>query len=141
VSRALRAVCIHGHYYQPPREHAWLGVLEPEPSAAPDRDWNTRILRECYAPGAAARLLDGHGRLRDLVDTYAWTSFDVGPTLLGWMAGAAPELLGQLRHADRESRERIGRVVTSGAYTPRMVRGEAALLVRTNRRQSLAYLK
>ena len=42
---------------------------------------------------------------------------------------------------DRESRERIGRLVSSGAYTPRVVRGEAALLVRADRRQSLAYLK
>ena len=59
----MRALCLHGHFYQPPREHPWLGVVEPEVSAAPARDWNTRITTECYAPNAAARVLDAHGRL------------------------------------------------------------------------------
>lgn len=104
----MRAVCIHGHYYQPPREHPWLGVVEPEPSAAPDHDWNARILRECYAPNAEARLLDAHGRLRGLVDNYAWTSFDVGPTLDAWLVLEAPALLEHLVRADRESRRRTG---------------------------------
>jgi hypothetical protein len=104
----VRAVCIHGHYYQPPREHPWLGVLEPEPSAAPDRDWNVRILRECYAPNAAARLLDAHGRIRGLVDNYAWTSFNVGPTLDAWLAQHAPGLVEGLVRADRESMTRTG---------------------------------
>jgi hypothetical protein len=42
---------------------------------------------------------------------------------------------------DRESRERVGRLVASGAYAPRVVRGDAALLVRANRSEPLAYLK
>jgi hypothetical protein len=104
----VRAVCIHGHYYQPPREHPWLGVDEPEPSAAPDRNWNTRILRECYAPNAAARLLDARGRLRALGDNYAWTSFDVGPTLDAWLATHAPGLVDALVAADRDSLHRTG---------------------------------
>jgi len=93
VGSRVRAVCIHGHYYQPPREHPWLGVVEPEPSAAPDPDWNVRILRECYAPNAAARLLDAHGRLRGLISNYAWTSFNVGPTLDAWFVRHAPALI------------------------------------------------
>jgi alpha-amylase/alpha-mannosidase (GH57 family) len=104
----VRAVCIHGHYYQPPREHPWLGVVEPEPSAAPDHDWNARILRECYAPNAAARLLDTRGRLRGVVDNYAWTSFDVGPTLDAWLADHAPGLVDDLVAADRASVRRTG---------------------------------
>lgn len=103
-----RAVCIHGHYYQPPREHPWLGVLEPEPTAAPDHDWNERILRECYAPNGAARLLDARGRLRAVVDNYAWTSFNVGPTLDAWLATHAPDVVDALVRGDRESRERTG---------------------------------
>src|SRR5437764_5294 len=64
----VRALCLHGHFYQPPREHPWLGVVGPEASAAPDRDWNTRITRECYAPNAQAR------RIRPLgADDAAWT--------------------------------------------------------------------
>jgi alpha-amylase/alpha-mannosidase (GH57 family) len=108
VGSRVRAVCIHGHYYQPPREHPWLGVVEPEPSAAPDPDWNVRILRECYAPNAAARLLDAHGRLRGLVSNYAWTSFNVGPTLDAWFVRHAPSLIADLVQADRESLARTG---------------------------------
>jgi len=108
VGSRVRAVCIHGHYYQPPREHPWLGVVEPEPSAAPDPDWNVRILRECYAPNAAARLFDAHGRLRGLVSNYAWTSFNVGPTLDAWFVRHAPGLIADLVQADRDSLARTG---------------------------------
>ena len=104
----MRALCLHGHFYQPPREHPWLGVLEPEPSAAPYRDWNTRITAECYAPNAAARILDASGRLADLVDNYEWTSFNFGPTLLAWMAREAPDVTAALRRADAASRQRTG---------------------------------
>jgi alpha-amylase/alpha-mannosidase (GH57 family) len=104
----VRALCLHGHFYQPPREHPWLGVLEPEPSAAPYRDWNTRITAECYAPNAAARILDASGRLADLVDIYEWTSFNFGPTLLAWLTREAPEVTAALRHADAASQKRTG---------------------------------
>jgi len=104
----LRALCLHGHFYQPPREHPWLGVVEPEATAAPARDWNTRITAECYAPNAAARVLDAHGRLSDLVNTYAWTGFDFGPTLLNWLAPQAPAVLEAIRQADVTSRGRTG---------------------------------
>src|SRR5262249_41320346 len=102
----VRAVCFHGHFYQPPRADAWLGVVEPEASAAPDRDWNARITRECYAPVAAARILDATARLRDLMNLYEWTSFDFGPTLLSWLAANAPGVLNALRRADAASRAR-----------------------------------
>ncbi len=104
----MRALCLHGHFYQPPREHPWLGALEPEPSAAPHRDWNTRITAECYAPNAAARILDANGRLADLVNNYEWTSFNFGPTLLAWMARAAPDVTAALKRADAASRHRTG---------------------------------
>src|SRR5204862_8205064 len=89
----VRALCLHGHFYQPPREHPWLGVVEPEPSAAPAHDWNARVTAECYAPNAAAGVLDAHGRLSGLVNTYEWTGFDFGPTLLNWLAPHAPGVL------------------------------------------------
>ncbi len=104
----MRALCLHGHFYQPPREDPWLGVIEPEPTAAPDHDWNVRITRECYAANAAARVLDARGRLADLVDVYEWTSFNFGPTLLAWMATHAPGLTATLRRADAASRARTG---------------------------------
>ena len=52
-----RYICIHGHFYQPPRENPWIETIEPQPSAAPFRDWNERVHHECYAPNACARIL------------------------------------------------------------------------------------
>ena len=104
----VRALCLHGHFYQPPREHPWLGVVGPEASAAPDRDWNTRITRECYAPNTEARVLDAAGRLCDLVNCYEWTSFDFGPTLLSWLEPHAPEVFAAVRRADVASHARTG---------------------------------
>src|SRR5206468_4060572 len=95
-------LALHGHFYQPPREHPWRGVVEPEPSAAPYQDWNARITAECYAPNTAARLPGAE------VNTYEWTSFDFGPTLLAWLVPHAPEVLAALRRADRASRVRTG---------------------------------
>src|SRR3954447_11340043 len=103
-----RYLCVHGHFYQPPRENPWLGVVETQDSAAPYHDWNERITRECYAPNTRARLLDGRGRIVNLLNNYAWISFNFGPTLLHWMAEAAPEVLAGIVEADRLSRERRG---------------------------------
>jgi alpha-amylase/alpha-mannosidase (GH57 family) len=101
-----RYLCIHGHFYQPPRENPWLGVVEVQDSAAPFHDWNERITHECYAPNTRARLLDGQSRIINLLNNYAWISFNFGPTLLQWMADAAPEALLGIVEADRLSQER-----------------------------------
>ncbi len=63
MKTAERYVCVHGHFYQPPRENPWLEAIEEQDSAAPWHDWNERITAECYAPNAAARMLrfGGHG--------------------------------------------------------------------------------
>jgi len=53
-----RFVCIHGHFYQPPRENPWLETVETQDSAAPYHDWNERICAECYAPNGAARTVN-----------------------------------------------------------------------------------
>ncbi|HVR08147.1 MAG TPA: DUF3536 domain-containing protein [Thermoanaerobaculia bacterium] len=102
-----RWLCIHGHFYQPPREDPWSGAIAPQPSAHPFRDWNARIAAECYAPNAAARILDGDGRVARVVNNYARMSFDFGPTLLAWLQVEAPEVYGAVLAADRESRERF----------------------------------
>jgi len=104
----LRAVCIHGHFYQPPRDDPWLGVIEPQPSAFPERDWNVRIARECYGPTAAARVLDAQGRLVDVLNCYEWTGFNVGPTLMAWLAAHAPEIVSAMREADARAVARTG---------------------------------
>jgi alpha-amylase/alpha-mannosidase (GH57 family) len=102
-----RYACIHGHFYQPPRENPWTGAVERQPSAGRDHDWNARIARECYVPNGEARVVDGDGRLTDIVDNYAWISFNFGPTLLAWLEKAHPEAYARLLDADKESARRL----------------------------------
>jgi len=85
-------VCIHGHFYQPPRENPWLVAIESQDSAYPYHDWNERITAECYAPNSAARILDGDQRIMDIVSNYAKISLNFGPTLLSWMETCAPSV-------------------------------------------------
>jgi hypothetical protein len=96
-------VCIHGHFYQPPRENPWLEAIEPQPSARPYRDWNERITAECYRPNTAARVIDGHGNIIQIVDNYERMSFNVGPTLMSWLEQRAPDVHAALIAADRAS--------------------------------------
>jgi alpha-amylase/alpha-mannosidase (GH57 family) len=104
--RYPRYICIHGHFYQPPRENPWLNVVEVEDSASPFHDWNERITRECYAPNTRARLLDHDGRIIQLSNNYAGMSFNFGPTLLQWMAAHAPEVHQGIVEADLVSQSR-----------------------------------
>src|ERR1700694_3559923 len=97
VSPSLpRYLCIHGHFYQPPRENPWLEAVEIQESAAPDHDWNARITRECYPPNSRARLLDDTSKIANLINNYAWISFNIGPTLLAWMAESSPQVLREI---------------------------------------------
>ena len=101
-------VCIHGHFYQPPRENPWLEAIEPQPSAHPYRDWNERITAECYRPNVAARVIDGQGQIIQIVDNYQRMSFNVGPTLMSWLEAKAPDVHTALVQADRDSVKRFG---------------------------------
>jgi alpha-amylase/alpha-mannosidase (GH57 family) len=83
-----------------------LEAVEIQDSAAPYHDWNERITRECYAPNTRSRLVDGQGKIINLLNNYAWMSFNFGPTLLAWMEQAAPDVLRGLVEADRVSRQR-----------------------------------
>jgi alpha-amylase/alpha-mannosidase (GH57 family) len=104
--RHPRYICIHGHFYQPPRENPWLDAVEVEDTAAPFHDWNERITRECYAPNTRSRILDSGGRIINLLDNYAWMSFNFGPTLLSWFAENQRDVLDTIVEADRLSQER-----------------------------------
>ncbi len=100
-------ICIHGHFYQPPRENPWLEAVELQDSAYPYHDWNERVTEECYAPNTASRILDGENRILDIVNIYARISFNFGPTLLSWLESHKPEVYGAIVEADRMSRERF----------------------------------
>jgi hypothetical protein len=68
----LNAVCVHGHFYQPPREDPLSGLILDEKGAQPYRNWNEKIHAECYHPNA-------------VLGNFEKISFNIGPTLLKWM--------------------------------------------------------
>ncbi len=102
-------ICIHGHFYQPPRENAWLEVIEIQDSAHPYHDWNERISAECYSPNTASRILDKvGGDIKNITNNYARISYNFGPTLLSWMEHYDKEAYQGVLDADKESMERFG---------------------------------
>lgn len=96
-------ICIHGHFYQPPRENAWLEVIEVQDSAHPYHDWNERISAECYGPNAASRILDEKSVINNIVNNYSKISFNFGPTLLSWMETNDKETYEAILEADKQS--------------------------------------
>src|SRR5215813_5111222 len=101
-----RYICIHCHFYQPPRENPWLEAIELQESARPYHDWNERIAAECYAPNTASRILDQDGWIVKILSNYERISFDFGPTLLSWLEGNAQDIYRKIIEADRRSLDR-----------------------------------
>jgi alpha-amylase/alpha-mannosidase (GH57 family) len=102
-----RYVCVHGHFYQPPRENPWLEEVETQDAARPYHDWNERITAECYRPNAWSRVLDHDDYIVGILNNYSRISFNFGPTLLRWIERRAPDVYEAILVADRESRERF----------------------------------
>jgi alpha-amylase/alpha-mannosidase (GH57 family) len=100
---AMKALIIHGHFYQPPRENPWTGVVDPEPSALPFHDWNERVHAECYLPNSAARIVVVNTAEARIVNNYSRISFDFGPTLLSWLERNHAETYSRIIAADAES--------------------------------------
>jgi alpha-amylase/alpha-mannosidase (GH57 family) len=109
TSSSQPQVIIHGHFYQPPRENPWTGSIERQPSAAPYHDWNARITAECYRPNTRSRVLDGRGRVLEVVNNYRHLSFNFGPTLLSYLETAHPETYRAILQADADSVRARGR--------------------------------
>jgi len=101
-------IAIHSHFYQPPRENPWFEAIETEESAYPFHDWNERVAFECYRPNAYARIVDGKGKILDLINNYSFLSFDFGPTLIRWLELKIPSLYQRIIEADREGLRRFG---------------------------------
>ena len=103
----MKYVCIHGHFYQPPRENPYLEAIELQDTAYPYHDWNERITAECYAPNAASRIVDAENRILKLLNNYTRISFNFGPTLLSWLKDQAPRVYQAILEADKESSGRF----------------------------------
>ena len=95
--------CLHGHFYQPPRENPWIDEVQEEPSARPWHDWNERITAECYAPNCWARIYGPEGRLVEVLNNYSRMSLDFGSPLLRWLERKAPEVYRAIVEGDREA--------------------------------------
>jgi alpha-amylase/alpha-mannosidase (GH57 family) len=100
-----RFICIHAHFYQPPRENPWLEAVERQDSAYPYHDWNERITAECYAPNGASRILDDRDYIRRIVNNYGRISYNFGPTLLSWLEENSPETYERILDSDRQSQQ------------------------------------
>jgi alpha-amylase/alpha-mannosidase (GH57 family) len=98
-----RFVCVHGHFYQPPRENPWLETVEVQESAAPYHDWNDRITAECYAPNGASRIQNQQDEIVRILNNYGRMSYNFGPTLLSWLADKAPRTYRMILDADKAS--------------------------------------
>ena len=99
-----RFICIHGHFYQPPRENPWLETVETQDTAAPYHDWNERVCAECYAPNGAARIQNSKNQITRIANNYARINFDFGPTLLSWLKENAPRTYRMILDGERRSR-------------------------------------
>ena len=108
MASSKKFICIHGHFYQPPRENPWLETVETQDSAAPYHDWNERVCAECYAPNGAARILNEKKQITRILNNYARISFDFGPTLLSWLKENAPRTYRNILVGERRSRESYG---------------------------------
>ncbi|WP_158942163.1 DUF3536 domain-containing protein [Granulicella sp. S190] len=106
ATEAPRFVCVHGHFYQPPRENPWLETVEVQDSAAPYHDWNDRITAECYAPNGASRITNKQDEIIRIMNNYARMSFNFGPTLLSWLQDKAPRTYRMIVDADKVSAQR-----------------------------------
>jgi alpha-amylase/alpha-mannosidase (GH57 family) len=108
MAASKRFICIHGHFYQPPRENPWLETVETQDTAAPYHDWNERICAECYATNGAARIVNNKKQIQRIVNNYARISFNFGPTLLSWLVENAPRTYRMILDGERRSRKSFG---------------------------------
>ncbi|HEX2224928.1 MAG TPA: DUF3536 domain-containing protein [Thermoanaerobaculia bacterium] len=131
-----RYLCIHGHFYQPPRENPWLEAIEVQDSAAPYHDWNERITAECYAPNTAARILQDDREIAQIVNNYSQISFNFGPTLMAWLEARQPEVYAAIQDADRQSRARF-----SGHGSAMAQAYNHSILPLSNRRDKLTQIR
>lgn len=87
--------CVHGHFYQPPREDPFTGEIPNEYGAGPYGNWTERIYTECYLPNAQ-------------VGNFQKISFNIGPTLFAWMEKHHPETVRSISDQEKQVFQRTG---------------------------------
>lgn len=92
---AAKNFCVHGHFYQPPREDPETGLIPDEPGAGVYRNWNEKITVQCYRPNAA-------------LGNFSRISFDLGPTLAGWLKREHPDILAEIVRQETDFVARTG---------------------------------
>jgi hypothetical protein len=90
-----KAICVHGHFYQPPREDPITGEIPVEAGAAPYENWNERIYAQCYKPNAE-------------LGNFERISFNVGPTLFSWIHRLHPKTYEKIITQERKNYEKDG---------------------------------
>jgi alpha-amylase/alpha-mannosidase (GH57 family) len=101
-------ICIHGHFYQPPRENPWLEIVEQQEGAMPFHDWNEKIDFECYATNGASRILNNQHKIVEIVNNYANISFNFGATLMSWFKTKSPQTYEKVILGDQQSQINFG---------------------------------
>ncbi|MBN2407633.1 MAG: DUF3536 domain-containing protein [Elusimicrobia bacterium] len=101
-----RTLIIHGHFYQPPRENPWTGMLERQESAFPANNWNERIFNECYLHNARAVITNPSGENEE-INNYEYISFNIGPTLASWIAETHIDTFRKILQADWKNNNAI----------------------------------
>lgn len=96
-------LCIHGHFYQPPRMDPFTGKIPREPDAAPYANWNERVAAECYTPNAQA-------------GNFERISFNLGGTLACWLDKNAHATYERIVAAENAYRQAHG--VSNGLAQP-----------------------
>ena len=102
------SLIIHGHFYQPPRENPYTGIVPDQVTAYPHENWNEATYRTCYEPNACSRYLDNNGKVLQISNNYSIMSCNFGPTLLSWLDEAHPDFSEKLTEAHKESISRLG---------------------------------
>ena len=88
-------LCLHGHFYQPPRDDPFTGHIPIEPAATPFANFNEKITTECYRPNTEVGNFDA-------------INFDLGPTLAAWLEDAHEDVYQCIIEADRKHLARYG---------------------------------
>ncbi len=103
-----KKLILHGHFYQPPRENPFTGIIPKQHSASPFINWNEKILHECYASNTSSRYLDKYGKIISLINNFEYISFNFGPTLLSWIETNHKDVHQKIIDADKASLKRLG---------------------------------